>query len=58
MSHKSGRYPYKNGIPLNKLPFVTNMSKRLVLEYLSLLEKFEHENIGNEEYIQEKRNSE
>jgi len=48
---------YKNGIPLGKIPFVTNMSKRLVSEYLSLLEKFEHENIGNDEYLKEKRNS-
>jgi hypothetical protein len=48
---------YKNGIPLNKLPFVTNMSRRLVSEYLSLLEKFEHENIENDEYLNEKRNS-
>lgn len=49
---------YKNGIPLNKIPFVTNMSKRLVSEYLSLLEKFENENIGNNEYLKEKRNNE
>jgi hypothetical protein len=49
---------YKNGIPLSKLPFVTNMSRRLVLEYLSLLEKFEHENIGNDEYLKNKRNNE
>jgi len=49
---------YMNGIPLSKLPFVTNMSRRLVSEYLSLLEKFEHENIENDEYLNEKRNSE
>jgi hypothetical protein len=31
--------------------------RRLVSEYLSLLEKFEHENIENDEYLNEKRNS-
>jgi hypothetical protein len=48
---------YKNGIPLSKIPFVTNMSKRLVYEYLSLLEKFELGNIINDEYLKEKRNN-
>jgi predicted transcriptional regulator len=57
-SYERVKTAYKNGIPLSKLPFVTNMSKRLVLEYLSLFEKFENENIGNDEYIKEKKNSE
>lgn len=48
---------YKNGISLDKIPFVTNMSKRLVAEYLSLLEKFENENIGVDEYINKKKNN-
>jgi hypothetical protein len=57
-SYERVKTAYKNGIPLSKIPFVTNMSKRLVSEYLSLLEKFENENIGNNEYLKEKRKNE
>lgn len=57
-SYERVKTAYKNGIPISKLPFVTNMSKRLVLEYLSLFEKFENESIENDKYIKEKRNSE
>jgi hypothetical protein len=47
-SYERVKTAYRNGIPLNKIPFVTNMSKRLVSEYLSLLEKFEGENIDRD----------
>ena len=50
-SYERVKMAYKNGIPISKLPFVTSMSKRLVLEYLSLFEKFENESIENDEYI-------